>query len=341
MRLLYLSCHSGLEFDELRMFREIPGLEVFSPGAYITGEGDGLRPSLDLNLRQEWLDAWANVRALEGESGVKADQKANIPTEVLRLFDAVLIMHVPEWLESNWGNFKAAGIRVLWRDIGQTQPHQESMLQAYKRRGLEIVRYSERTQEIPHYAGGDALIPFGRYPKDFQRWQGKEPCVVTVAQDMKNRDDACKYGLFISNTEGFKRKLYGKNNEAAGKVWAGEKSYKDLMQVYRDNRVYFYTGTSPAPMTLNGIEALMAGIPIVCPTEAAIGYNHFDMPRILRACGLSYRVCRDGGFSQVLDILLKAKPEQLEEESARQRAYAEMAFSAKNVIPKWKEFLNA
>ena len=34
MKLLYIGCHSMLEYDELRLFSQIKGLELFSIGKY-------------------------------------------------------------------------------------------------------------------------------------------------------------------------------------------------------------------------------------------------------------------------------------------------------------------
>jgi len=47
MKILFLSCHTVLEFDDLILLNEL-GYEVFSPGTYWKPEsgGDGIRPPL-------------------------------------------------------------------------------------------------------------------------------------------------------------------------------------------------------------------------------------------------------------------------------------------------------
>ena len=51
MKMLYVSCHSVLEYDELRMLDSI-GIEVFSLGTYLNPNEDWhakTRPKLKLN----------------------------------------------------------------------------------------------------------------------------------------------------------------------------------------------------------------------------------------------------------------------------------------------------
>jgi len=342
MRLLYLSCHSILEYDELRMFNDIEGLEVFSPGAYLEGKGDGMRPELPVSHREEWLDAWSRVKPDNSLEGVSGDQKAHLTSELLSLFDAVMIMHIPDWLSMNWDVLRDAmgkhDLQVYWRDIGQSQPHQEHALKAFRKRGVQLIRYSERTAELPNYAGSDALIPFGKYPEDFETWSGQLNQVITFGQSMKARNSACRYDLFEANTKGFKRKVFGPGNDGLGRLSGGKLTHSEQLTQLQLNRAYFFTGTFPAPYTLGGIEAMMAGIPIVSITPADAGYNTFDIPRMLTQCGLASWVCRDGHFKPVLETLLGNDPQVFQPESDRLKAYAKMAFGKDFVIAKWKEF---
>ena len=55
MKILYLSCHEVLEFDEISMLSDI-GVQVFSIGAYLDPArptGGGLRPALPNLCRDE------------------------------------------------------------------------------------------------------------------------------------------------------------------------------------------------------------------------------------------------------------------------------------------------
>jgi glycosyltransferase involved in cell wall biosynthesis len=80
---------------------------------------------------------------------------------------------------------------------------------------------------------------------------------------MKERRFATNYEAFEEVTKDLPRKIYGPHNESFGKDNGGCVPYNALKEALRLNRVYFYTGTQPAPYTLNFIEAMMTGIPII------------------------------------------------------------------------------
>ena len=91
MKLLYLSCHSILEFDELRIFAAL-GIDVFSFGTYHNPKkiDDPKRPTLDLPYHPD-LEALC----------AKTDQ-SDIPQEVIDWADVIVCMHKPDWLLSNF-----------------------------------------------------------------------------------------------------------------------------------------------------------------------------------------------------------------------------------------------
>jgi glycosyltransferase involved in cell wall biosynthesis len=257
MRILYLSCHSVLEFDEIRLFREL-GHYVFSPGAYVEplNPGDAaLRPGIsDLGYDPDDL---AHFHRL-GNPGV--DNKDRLTIEFVNRFDAVVIMHLPRWIELNWEAMKHK--LVVWRTIGQSMPHQELALTRYRQAGLKVVRYSPRESVLENYIGSDATIRFYKDPDEFKDWNGNNKVVVNFTQSMAQRAAFCGLHAWEASTLGFHREIYGPNNESLS-CSVGRVSYETLKEVLRDSRVYFYTGTHPASYTLNFIEAWMTGIPVV------------------------------------------------------------------------------
>lgn len=248
MRLLYFSAHAILEYDELRLFEEL-GIKYFSLGSYVkpTAPVDSIRPAL-----KSYPENW--VRG-------NAPPRDNIPNEFIGQFDTVVIMHVPEWIEQNWDKFR--GKRVIWRTIGQSTPGIEARMLEYRRKGLEIVRYSPMEANIEQSAGCDKIIRFYKDPLEFGNWVGIGNEVITFAQDMKHRGEFCNYEAFTKIVEGFNAKVYGPKNESSGELNGGFLTYGDMKQKMRDARVYVYTGTQPASYTLNLIEAMMTGVPIV------------------------------------------------------------------------------
>lgn len=254
MKLLYLSCHSILEYDELRIFEDL-GIDYFSLGSYIrpTAPVDPIRPAL-----KHVPD--------EGILGVAPDRNS-IPKEFFDNFDVIVVMHVPEWIEKNWENMKHK--TVIWRTIGQSTPDIERRLWPYRLQGLKVVRYSPREANIPDSVGCDKIIRFYKDPEEFGHWNGASDEVVTFAQDMMHRGKFCNYDAFVEIAKGFNAHVYGPKNENSGALNGGFLTYEQMQQKMRDARVYIYTGTQPASYVLNFIEAWMTGVPVV-----ALGRQH-------------------------------------------------------------------
>jgi hypothetical protein len=254
MKLLYLSCHSILEYDELRLFEEL-GIDYFSLGSYVvpTAPVDGIRPALTAHP-ENWLIG-------------SPPPRDNIPQEFIDQFDVIMVMHVPEWIEQNWDKFKKK--RVILRTIGQNTPSIEARLMKYVAEGLEIVRYSPREANLDPTAGCSKIIRFYKDEAEFGDWNGAGNEVITFAQDMKHRGEFCNYDAFCQIVKGFNAHVYGPKNENSYELNGGFLTYPDMRQKMRDGRVYVYTGTQPASYVLNLMEAMMTGIPIV-----AIGPKH-------------------------------------------------------------------
>ena len=248
MRILYLSCHSILEYDELKLFEEL-GIEYFSLGSYLDPQNpvDQIRPALMQPVIRRFYDS--------------APDRNNIPKEFFDEFDVVIVMHLPEWIENNWERMKHK--RVIWRTIGQSTPAIEERLFKYRMQGLEVVRYSPKEANISGNIGYDAIIRFYKDEAEFLGYNGMGREVITFAQNMKHRAEFCNYDTFIKIVDGFNAHIYGPNNENTGTLNGGYLTYNEMRQKYRDGTVYVYTGTQPASYTLNFIESLMSGIPIV------------------------------------------------------------------------------
>lgn len=268
MRILYLSCHEVLEHDEVSMLHEL-GHYVFSPGAYVEprNRGDGcLRPSIPgLEYDPDDLDQYHQLC-----HGAK-DGKERLTREFCQRFDAIVVMHIPRWIQNNWDAFR--GKPVIWRTIGQCLPHQELAMRPYRDRGMRIVRYSPREEQLEHYAGCDAMIRFAKDPEIYRGWTGERQAVVNFTQSMPERSDACNYPLYRQVMWGFPAELYGPSNEDAKPFTRGKVTHDEQLSILRSSRCYFYTGTHPASYTLSFIEAWMTGIPIV-----AIGPYHGNAP---------------------------------------------------------------
>ena len=250
MNILYLPCHSTLEYDEVKLFTDM-GHSVFSMhGAYFnpTTPSDPKRPAIDASIQQQLMDVAAQCT------------KDDLHQELIDWADIIYVMHLDQWITNNWKKIKNK--HVIWRTIGQSVPQIESRLALSRVEGLKIVRYSPREESIMGYLGADAVIRFYKDENEFCGWNGDINEVITVAQSMKRRGEHCGYDVFNNATSRFPRKIFGPQNEDSG-CDGGQLSYDELKDVYRNHRAYFYTGTYPASYTLNFIEAFMTGIPIV------------------------------------------------------------------------------
>lgn len=270
MKLLYLSCHSILEYDEVKLFTEL-GIDVFSPGAYMDpskGAGDDMRPEIPgLVYDPDDVAMWHSL----AQPGI--DNKELLTKEFVDRFDAIMIMHVPRWIMKNWEVMKHK--TVIWRTIGQSISNQEAMLTPFRKAGLKVVRYSPKERTIPHYLGEDALIRFYKDPNEYGPWTGEDKKVVTFCQNMKARGAACSYDVFEQATRPFPRALFGPGNEGTSDFGHGKVSFERLKEEMTKSRVYFYTGTHPASYTLNFMEAWMTGAPIVAIGRKWGNANYF------------------------------------------------------------------
>jgi len=335
MKILYLSCHSILEYDELRLFEEL-GYDYFSIGAYINPQNphDPKRPA----LKGEYHEHLASMTMVHNQN--------NLHPEQLDWADVVIVMHVPEWIENNWKVMKASGKRIIWRTIGQSISGVEERLSKYRSEGLEIVRYSPMESNIPGYIGEDAIIRFYKDPKEFLEWKGNNSTdeVITFAQSMRSRGSFCNFDTFEAVTTGLNAHVYGPNNEDAGDLNGGMVSYEDLQSKMRNSGVYFYTGTHPASYTLNFIEAWITGIPIVAignqlGNSREFNQMTYEVPSLLKN-GL-FGFCSDDPDQLRVFIDQLLKDQGLANMISKQaRAEAIGLFGIDTIKKQWKAFLN-
>jgi len=272
LRILYLSCHAALEYDELQLLASL-GHEVFSVhGSYQVPQApaDSVRPPLPLP-RYPALEAIARQCSRE-----------RLDPRLVAWADIILVMHVPQWIINNWHLF--GGKRVIWRSIGQSTPRTERMLRPYRRLGLEAVRHSPGELRIPGNIGADAIIRFYKDPDEFCGWTGNSDEVITLNRSMRARAAACNFPAFVALTQGCNARVYGHGNEDTGPLNGGALDYEAMKRKLREARVYVYTGTKPACYTLGLVEAMMTGIPVVALGSrwGDVGWGSYEVPHIIR-----------------------------------------------------------
>src|SRR3990167_3718988 len=129
MKIHYLSAHSILEYDEVKLFTEM-GHMVFSNGSYLDPKGHFSLPRPGIP-NAPFFEEYANI--------ARRTSRTALPKELIDPFDVIIVSHLPELLFPNWENIKHK--RVVWRSIGQSLPHIERKLRPL-RNSLKIIRYS-------------------------------------------------------------------------------------------------------------------------------------------------------------------------------------------------------
>jgi len=334
LKILYVSWHSVLEAEELSLFAE-NGWYYLSLGSYYNPyevQGTTMRPPppKEFNLWDELKGDYSNRDCLT--------------TEQISPFDIIIYMHEPNseqpQIVKAWPNIKHK--KIIYRSIGQSISLTEKSLAPLRKEGLLVVRYSPKEETIPNYCGSDALIRFYKDPEEFKDWNGNTKRVITVGQSMRDRRGSCNYDAFVKATDPFERRLYGPGNENTGLI-GRLLSYEDLKKEYRDNRVYFYTGTQPASYTLNFIEAMMTGVPIV-----ALGPKHcnrdypeqqtYEIPEIIKNFENGFWSDDISELQQYIKMLME-DDELAKRISENGRKTAIELFSKEKIKNDWKNFI--
>jgi glycosyltransferase involved in cell wall biosynthesis len=331
MKLLYLSCHQILEYDEIKLFHEM-GLDVFSAGSYAY-------PKWRPGMPRPGIDTLTHYPDLERLASTIVSSGYNIPQELIDWADAIMFMHMPEALEKNWA--KMRGKRVIFRSIGQCVGHQELILKKLRLEGLQIVRYSPMEQKLPNYAGHDQIIRFYKDPDEYQAWQGTIPRILNITQSIIQRAGFVQYEEIKQVTNALPFDIFGIGNENLPNS-EGQVSDEKQNALYRQYRAYIYGGTWPAPYTLSFIEAMMTGIPIIAigkkHVENTKGIEFYEVPDIIDDG-------RNGYVSDDLNYLRAAAETMLNNyDHAAQiggagRATAIELFGKANIKQQWEAFL--
>lgn len=295
LKILYLSCHEVLEYNELKLLTEIeheinPGysIDVFSLGGAFQNpnQSGGFMRSV-IPKGRFYPDLY--------QLAIQCD-KDDIHPKLLEWADVCLMMHnsaiqgqkeQQRWLVRNWQNFKDYNVKVIWRSIGQSVPLIEREIKKYKDQGMKIVRYSPLEEKIPDFAGADAIIRFYEDEELFSGWTGEKKQILVVGQSFKQRAEFLNFPLLERLTTGFSTKVAGTGNEDLGELWLGYRKYHELISEYRNARVFLYVGgTIPAQYTLSFIEAWMMGIPVVAIGKKlrkhhAFNWDNYEVPDLI------------------------------------------------------------
>jgi hypothetical protein len=320
MRLLYISVHSSLQYDEVGLFQHL-GFDVDVAG--IDGE--------------PWT--WEPDRPPLGSS-VSWDEAS------LSRYQIIGVVHDIEALARIW-RARRKNQRVIWRTIGQCSSHHEYFVRK-NCPGVEIVRYSPRERRIEGFAGESALIRFYKDSDEFCGWTGGDNSVMVVRNRFLKRGFADDV-LLSSALEDLPWKLYGVENDGHPKA-VGAAPYASLIEAMRRTDVFFASHSVPASYTLNFIEALMTGAPVVAFGRNAVGARSgdedlnalarrtYELDKIIVHGQTGFLVGSAEEAKAILKELLNNSRLRAEIGSAG-RATAMKLFDKRKIEPQWRRFL--
>ena len=263
-RIVQLLSHSIESHDMMRLYHSI-GHEVFDIGPYI----NPAEPHVDMRPALPQVPFYPHLKeavdALNTPDNLRAAQE-RIPDAILEWADTIVAHHYLERLYGDWPRIRDwlrgdSNRRVIWRSVGQSVEGNERTAVPFRKEGLERVAYSPKEQNIPGYAGHDALIRFYADPDEWCGWEGIDHKVIQVTQHLRQRDPYTNWGFWEQATKMLPRKPMGPGSEVIG--GPGGVTYDAMKLALRMSRAYLYTGTQPASYTLGLLEALMTGIPVI------------------------------------------------------------------------------
>lgn len=337
MKILYISCHAILEYDEVKLLTEL-GHDVFSVGAYSDPKGHPTlpRPGIEGMKHRPFYQKLASSVVSKGY---------DIPQPLINWADTIIFMHMDTALRKNLHKMK--GKRVIYRSIGQTTPANEQLLAGLRKDGVELLRYSIMESNIPDYAGADNCIYFYKDPDEFHHWHGSTRAALNITQSFIERTEHTRSTHIMLAAATIPLHVYGIGNEEKqidSTTISGEIDYQDLLVALSSYRAYIYGGTWPAPYTLSFIEAMMAGIPILALTGAIAnqlnGTTHFRTyePDLFIHNGVNGFIGSPIELNEKLRLLMHDK-ELAHEIGQEGREYAIDTFGKEVIAQKWREYL--
>ncbi len=298
MRILYLSVHQVLEYDDLRLFRRL-GHQVFSIGNYIRPDPNfPLRPSLDLGAdHPDLLHAFETMGCVYDRSLAKCF----VTPEFVSLFDVVVVMHDADSIARLWSALRVRP--VIWRTIGQAVDHFESVAAPLRADGLHIVRYSPNEMLSDSYIGSDALIRFAKDPADFPPWEGHECRVVSFVNLFAQRYPG-SYARYERLTAGLPHVLGGLHNEGLPSA-VGAVAVEAQLKMLQSSRAYLYASGDGVPYTLTFMEAWLAGIPVVLMDDGEVRSRFDEIPVLVRDGETGFVARTEDDARCVLEALMR------------------------------------
>ena len=252
--ILYISIHEILEYDDLCMLTSA-GHRVFSMGRFLSPQDESsylFRRPKPAFFDYEFISVW---------------QEHQFSAEFVSLFDIVIVNHNLDWLNSNLSFFKRQ--LVIYRTIGQSLDDLEIRISDLDPR-VKVVRYSDLEAPPKRHWRTDAIIYFSKQFDDSVSWKGGGLPLTFhndfPARSFTNVPDIETYQQMISETNA---DLFGRNNEIIDQS-RGLADPDAMPGLLSTCSCYVYIWTLPTSYTLSILEAIVAGAPVIAPSQDLI-----------------------------------------------------------------------
>ena len=330
MKILYISVHAVLEDDEVRLFKSL-GHDVFTLG--VNFGFSAIEPFRDTILPNEieegMLEAFHNMGG-HFRYGAQYAGETIIPSDFIDLFDVIVVMHDLAFIQKFWTELSRRP--VIWRTIGQNIDGSEAAAADLRARGMHVVRYSPVERNAIGYCGETALIRFGKDPEAYGPWTGHSVHILSFCNTLAQRYPSLAAN-YLEITRGFPSMLGGIGNETLpGHI--GMLTPQQQADHYNACRTYLYCSGAEIPYTLNFMEALMTGMPIVA-VDFAPTHRFYEIPHLLSG-GAGIVVSTIDDARRAVEALLNDEP-YARMVSEKARAKAVELFSTKHIGKQWDE----
>lgn len=261
--ILYVSCHSVLENDELKIFKEL-GHQVFSCGSYINplAPSENIRNPMELVQKKEWIDIFHKTKCKALPNGMWVFSK-----EFIREFDTIIFMHS---YQSMINSIKMlTGKKIYWRSIGQSNTVIEKSISRI-RSDIKIIRYSPMESLIPGYCGEDDIIRFYKNKLDYKKNNPVIDKIIIFYNSFLHRKNHFNFHYYNWHIKDLPHDIYGGNT--VGGNFMGQVSFSEQIELLSKYKSSYVINTYPAQYTLSFIENLAAEIPIIIDKDQ----NHQD-----------------------------------------------------------------
>lgn len=333
-KILYVSVHETLEYDELRILHAA-GYDVFSLGNFSDPAAKGF-----LRRPEPYFARPDDFAAMRAGGVTTVDGIHRLSRSFVERFDLVIVTHDPRVIRKNRRALE--NVPVIRRTLGQTSLGHERSLVPYKAL-FKTVRYSVR-EERPGYLPTDAVIYFGKFPDQYETYRGGDYFLTFANSTTKRRlhPNAAEYATV---TEGLPARLYGFGNEGAPNA---QGACDPGMQagLYANCRAYIYLHSGNAAYTLNFMEALLTGCPMLAPSARFVAADPphrdwapemYEIESLLsEGAGLVY-----DSIDEARDMIRRLATADVGALSQAARARALQYFDANRAVAEWRAVIEA